>query len=183
MEHAGHEPGHRVYEHHGGQLPACKYIVAYGDLIRHDLLYHALIHSLIVPAEHHQPRLAGQLLGQPLGEGAPLGGHIYGAGETSAGIIARGGRGCALTAVCGLWWHIHRGSRCGHGLTDSAVAVIYGLRLHEHTGAAAVGVVVHHALTVGGVVTYLPGGEGDGTTSKGATQDAGPKPRLDDLRE
>ena len=79
---AGEEAGNGIYNDHGGDGSVGEDVVADGELEIHQLLYHAVVHPLIVTADDDVVGAAAglyagccQLAGEGLGEGAPLRSH------------------------------------------------------------------------------------------------------------
>src|SRR5215831_16188437 len=60
-ERAGHESRHRLGDHEGGQLAAAEHVVADRQLLIHEMLAHALVHTLVAAAHQDQVRPARQL--------------------------------------------------------------------------------------------------------------------------
>src|SRR5262249_24024576 len=49
------QPRHRVQNHRRRQLPARQHEIPHRNLIRRQMLRHALVHSLVAPADQHHP--------------------------------------------------------------------------------------------------------------------------------
>ena len=80
--------------------------------------------------------------------------------------------------------HMRPGAALGrHRLQNGGAAVVNGLRLHHHAGAAAIGVIVHLALLVQRVLAYLVGVKLDAAVFLRAANDALRHERLAYLRE
>src|SRR5260370_23528363 len=70
---ARNETAHGIHYDHRRQFPARQYIVTYRDFICHQVLAHALINSLVVPAEQRHTLLLGKRSSYLLVEEPPLG--------------------------------------------------------------------------------------------------------------
>ena len=139
---AGHHAAHGVAHCHGGDLPAGEDEVAHGDLLVHALVQKPLVHALVVAA--HQDQVVVALFQLP--------GHRLGEGPAAGG---------------------HENGPAGTVGGDHVVpAAVQGVRLHDGAPAAAVGVVVHLHLLVGGIRTDLVGLDGDVAPLLGPAQDA-----------
>ena len=127
-QYAGHHAAQTIGNRHGGDLAACQHKVAQGQLFIHALVKEALIHALIVTADENKAVILGfQFLCHLLIEGTTAGGHIDGVD--------------ALPCL----------------VTDMLPAAVEGIGLHHRAATAAVGVVVHLHLLVGGIVADLMG--------------------------
>ena len=122
-----HQAAHCVGHRHGGNLPPGEHKVPQGDLLIHIAVDESLVNALIVAAHQNQVLM---VTGQPFG--VCLG----------EGLAAGGQVDGASRAV---------------GVSDMLPALIERVGLHHSTAAAAVGVVVHLALLVEGVVPNLVG--------------------------
>ena len=127
-EYAGDQPAHCISHGHGWNFTTCEHEVSQGDFLVHAFLNKALVNALVVAADQNQPVIViPQPHGVSLLEGLSAGGHIDGAHPLAL----------------------------GHALHDMGPAPIEGIRLHHRSVAAAVGVVIHLILLVGGVVPDL----------------------------
>ena len=126
---AGHQTANGVGDCHGSQFSAGKHKIADGNLLIHALVNKPLVNALIVTADQNQ---VVQLRQPPcilLTEGLAAGGHINGMSVTADFIL------------------------------HAAPAAIQRVCLHNRALSAAIGIVVHLVLTVGGIVPNLVGVE------------------------
>ena len=131
-QHARHHAADRIRDRHGRDLAAGQHEIAQRQLLVHALLQEPLVHALIVAADQDQMVVfLLDLPGHLLVEGAAAGGHVDGV-YPLARFIA-----------------------------DVLPAAVQGVGLHHRAPAAAVGIVVHLHLLVGGIVPDLVGGDGD----------------------
>ena len=126
-KHPGLEPRHSVRDYQRGKLTAGQHIISDRQLLHFKLVQHALIYALVVAAQQDKPRLLREFLHLLLGQHLALRGHVD-------------YPGFALTLG------LYRGN-----------AVVNRLSLHEHSGAAAVGLVVNAAVLVFGVFPDIVG--------------------------
>src|SRR4030042_2866864 len=124
-------PYHCIHDHHRRQLPTSQYVVANADLVRYQVFYHPLVHSLIMSADEDELFLSRQLTGDPLGEESALRGEKDDGERSDFGIRLLD---LALD-------RLHRGEN--------------RLWLHYHTGAAPIGVIIHYVVLIGGIVAYI----------------------------
>ena len=141
-QYAGHHAAHGVRHSHGGDLAAGEDKIAHGDLLVHAFVDEPLVDALVVAAD--QDQVVIMLLQFP--------GHGLGEG-TAAGGHENGPSGTV-------------------GLHDMGPAAVQGVRLHDGTPAAAVRVIVHLHLLVGGVGADLMAADGDVAPLLGPAQDA-----------
>ena len=104
-------------------------------------------------AEKNKLLFLCQLLGDLLGKGPSLGRHI-----DHPGLMA-------------------------NTVTESRIGTVNGLRLHDHSGSPAVGVVVHLSMALQGIVADVNGLEGQKPAGGGPPQDTGIQPVHDHLRK
>ena len=127
---------------HGRNLAAGEDEVAHAQLLVHALVNEALVHPLIVSADQEDIFMRGlQLLGYLLGKGPATGGHIDRVGSLPY-----------LPA-------------------DMLPAAVQGVCLHHRTPTAAVGVIVHLHLLIGGILPNLVGVEPDKASVPGPADD------------
>ena len=116
--------------------------VACGYLLVHARVQKALIHALVVAADQDKMViLCLQFTGHLLGQHPAAGGHIDGVDPLPRFIA------------------------------DMLPAAVQRICLHDRAAAAAVGIVIHLHLLVGGVVPYLVGLYGDKAPFPGTTDD------------
>ena len=152
-EDPGQHPRDAVCQDEGGQFPAGEDIVPDGDLFVDDLLDDPLVDPFVVAAQEHEVIHFGQLPDPFLGQGLSLRRQI---------------NEVALPRPA---------------LRDRPIAVIDGIRLHDHTGPAAVGVVVHTVVFVAGIVPDVDGADIHIPRLTGPADDALGEERLAHLRE
>ena len=139
---AGDHAAQAVRQSHGGYLAAGEDKVACGYLLVHALVQEALIHALVVAADQDKMViLCLQFTGHLLGQHPAAGGHIDGVDPLPRFIA------------------------------DMLPAAVQRICLHDRAAAAAVGIVIHLHLLVGGVVPYLVGLYGDKAPFPGTTDD------------
>ena len=139
---AGHHAAHRVRHRHGGNLAAGEDEVTHGNLLVHALVDEPLVNALVVAADQNEVVVAFL---QFLGDLLIEGPAAGGHKDGPAGTV---------------------------GLHNMGPAAIKGVRLHDGAPAAAVGIVVHLHLLIGGVLPDLVGADGDIAPLLGPAQDA-----------
>ncbi|MPM86835.1 hypothetical protein SDC9_133927 [bioreactor metagenome] len=150
---AGHHAAHRVAHRHGGNFPAGEDKVSHGELFVHAFVQKPLVHALIVTADQNQVVV---LFLQLFGD--RLGEHPPAGGHVDG--LAR-----------------------AKDLHHVVPAAVQRIRLHYRATPAAVGVVVHLHLLVGGVLPDLVGLDGDVAPLLGAAQNADVQHSVHRLRE
>ena len=129
-QHAGYQPCRCVDQHHRGQLAAAQHIVANRPLFIDVTLHHTLVDTFVAPGNHHQRACRGERLHALLIQPTPLGRQVDHRWRQAGGLLGTLAR-----------------------IKDSRSERIY---LHQHTGAAAIGAIVHAAVAVGGIITRIP---------------------------
>ena len=140
---ARHHAAHGVRERHRGDLPAGDDEIAHADLLVHAFVDKALVDALVVAADENE--VVKALLQFPrdgLRERAPAGGKIDGV-PPRTGLLAH-----------------------------ARPAAVKGIGLHHRAASAAVGIVVHLHLFVGGEVPDLVRFDGDVPALLRAAEDA-----------
>ena len=152
---AGDHAADGVADGHGRDLAAGEDEVAHRNFLVHALVDEALVDALIVAADQDDvvPLLL-QFPGNGLVEGPAAGRHENGVGVGIAG-----------------------------DLPDMVPAAVEGVRLHDGAPAAAVGVIVHLHLLIGGIVPDLVGLDGEEAPLLGPAQDADVQHGVHRLRE
>ena len=129
---AGNHTAQAVRQRHGRDLTAGEDKVAHRDFLVHALVQKPLINAFVVAADQDQMvMLRLQLPRHLLGQHPPAGGHIDGV-YPPAGLVA-----------------------------DMLPAAVQRVGLHHRAPPAAVGVIIHLHLLVGGELPNLVGTDGD----------------------
>ena len=149
----GHHAADGVRHGHGGNFTAGEDKIAHADLLVHALVNEALVDALVVAADQNQMVIG---LFQLPG---------YGLGKGAA----TGGEENGVSRSEGL-----------HHVIPTAVQRV---RLHNGPPAAAIGVVVHLHLLVGGVFPDLVGLDGDVAPLLGPAQNADVQHGVHGVRE
>ena len=141
-EGAGQKPDHRIRDNHGRKLAPGEHVVAKAQRLVGKLV-DALVHALVAPADEHEPLLAGEALGDRLGE---------------RGANGREEDDASRARV--------RGQDVSHGLED-------GGRLHEHALTSPKGGVIDRAVPIVGPVSQVVGAKLEDALGLGAPHDGG----------
>ena len=130
-QNAGNHAAYRIRHRHGGDLPASENEIAHGQLLVHTFVDKPLVNALVVAADQNQVAVIGFQLP---GDGLGKGAAAGGHEDGATGAV---------------------------GVDNVFPAAEQGVCLHDGAPSAAVGVVVHLHLLVGGVGPNLVGADGD----------------------
>ena len=153
-ENTGHKTAHRVGDCHGGKLAAGENEISHGDLLIHTFLNEPLVDAFIMTAHEDQMVIIGL---------------------ESAGFLLRERRAC-------------RGEENGMHpfpclIADMLPAIVKRLHLHNAASSAAVGIIVHLTLLVGGIIPDLVAADLQMTAALGTAKNAFPQNCLHGIRE
>src|SRR6266702_4255731 len=137
-QHARNETAHGIHYDHRRQFPARQYVVTYRDFICHHVLVHALINSLVVPAEQRHTLLLGKRSSYLLVEEPPLGSQED---DRSTFIDS-----------------LYRGKN--------------RLRLHHHTCATAIRIIINDVGLISSDIANIVQGNAEQSTFLSALEDA-----------
>ncbi len=157
MEHAGNQPGNGIHHHHGGQFPSGQDIIADGNIIRHDFLQHPFVDAFIMSAKENKVFLFCKLCCHLLPEGLSLRRQVYG---PDGFPICRTGFFQYLPVACKN-----------------------RLRLHQHTGAASIGVIIHLSMFIFRIIPDIQRFHGQNPFFHGTAQYTGLHPLPDHFRK
>ena len=152
-QYAWDKAGNRVDQYHGTQFSAGEHVISDGNVVCDHFLQHSFVNSLVVAAQQDQIFFHGKFFHHRLIQHPALGRQID--------------RSCGFS---NLFFHRLAGT-------------VYRLRLHNHSGAAAVGIIVHPIVFVGGKIPDIRGLQSDAAFFHRFAQDAGVQSLLDHLRK
>ncbi len=145
-QHAGDEPHHRIHQGHRRQLAAGQHEVAEGDFLVDAAVQQALVHRLVAAAQDDETGLVLQCHHAFVGQRLALRRHEDHTGRRQAHVDLP------------LLGRIDRGFE--------------RLRQHHHAGSAAIGAVIHGAVTVLGEIARIPDLQGPALLLEGAAGDS-----------